>query len=343
VFCYVGAGWYAPGKTIRDLQDEMRGHLDAGYTMVKMKVGGMPLADDLKRVEAVKSIVPRGGKLIWMDSTAEIAPVGVLVGPLRDKQALAIPATRAAYLERTPADLPFPQMMRFQADGKLSDKGVFTGHVEQSYRGDIELIMRSAFRQVPQSQWKPFVQRFSNSIGFGGEVKEPEVSAVEKTSEPFHLAYDYTREKYSEWDDHRINPPMPAVGWESMPGVKQIKPVDDIEIGSPGEQVYATSIKLPDGWHLFPPNGVDLKEDWAEYHSKYSFANGTFSAERRLVFKQGKVPLADWDKYLKFREAIYAAKQQKSMSLASRAEATYAEYRRQKASGSGGRGFRLPL
>ncbi|MGB6287525.1 MAG: enolase C-terminal domain-like protein [Xanthobacteraceae bacterium] len=63
VFCYVGAGCYAPGKTIRDLQDEMRGHLDAGYTMVKMKVGGMPLADDLKRVEAVKSILPRGGKL----------------------------------------------------------------------------------------------------------------------------------------------------------------------------------------------------------------------------------------------------------------------------------------
>ncbi|HET8918655.1 MAG TPA: enolase C-terminal domain-like protein, partial [Xanthobacteraceae bacterium] len=63
VFCYVGAGWYAPGKTIKDLRDEMRGHLDAGSTMVKMKVGGMPLADDLKRVEAVKSILPRGGKL----------------------------------------------------------------------------------------------------------------------------------------------------------------------------------------------------------------------------------------------------------------------------------------
>src|SRR5215470_18567862 len=63
VFCYVGAGWYAPGKTTKDLQDEMRGHLDAGYTMLKMKVGGMPLADDLKRVEAVKSILPRGGRL----------------------------------------------------------------------------------------------------------------------------------------------------------------------------------------------------------------------------------------------------------------------------------------
>src|SRR5215468_10074075 len=63
VFCYVGGGWYAPGKTTKDLQDEMRRHLDAGYTMLKMKVGGMPLADDLKRVEAVKSILPRGGKL----------------------------------------------------------------------------------------------------------------------------------------------------------------------------------------------------------------------------------------------------------------------------------------
>ena len=44
-----------------------------------------------------------------------------------------------------------------------------------------------------------------------------------------------------------------------------------------------------------------------------------------------------------FCAAINAAKQQKAVSLEKRAEATYAEYRRQKASGSGGRGFRLPL
>jgi serine/threonine protein kinase/tetratricopeptide (TPR) repeat protein len=44
-----------------------------------------------------------------------------------------------------------------------------------------------------------------------------------------------------------------------------------------------------------------------------------------------------------FCEAIRTAKEQKSVSLEKRAEATYAEYRRQKASGSEGRGFRLPL
>ena len=44
-----------------------------------------------------------------------------------------------------------------------------------------------------------------------------------------------------------------------------------------------------------------------------------------------------------FREAIKIAKEQKSVSVEKRAEATYAEYRRQKASASGGRGCRLPL
>ena len=44
-----------------------------------------------------------------------------------------------------------------------------------------------------------------------------------------------------------------------------------------------------------------------------------------------------------FQAAIRIAKQQKSVSLEKRAEATYAEYRRQKARGSEGRGFRLPL
>jgi tetratricopeptide (TPR) repeat protein len=44
-----------------------------------------------------------------------------------------------------------------------------------------------------------------------------------------------------------------------------------------------------------------------------------------------------------FCEAIRIAREQKSVSLEKRAEGTYAEYRRQKASGSGERGFRLPL
>jgi L-alanine-DL-glutamate epimerase-like enolase superfamily enzyme len=63
VFCYVGGGWYWPGQTIKDLQDEMRRHLGAGYTMVKMKVGGLPLDEDLRRLEAVLEVVGSGAHL----------------------------------------------------------------------------------------------------------------------------------------------------------------------------------------------------------------------------------------------------------------------------------------
>jgi L-alanine-DL-glutamate epimerase-like enolase superfamily enzyme len=63
VFCYVGGGWYWPGQTIKDLQDEMLRHLGAGYTMVKMKVGGPPLDEDLRRLEAVLEVVGSGTHL----------------------------------------------------------------------------------------------------------------------------------------------------------------------------------------------------------------------------------------------------------------------------------------
>jgi L-alanine-DL-glutamate epimerase-like enolase superfamily enzyme len=63
VFCYVGGGWYWPGQTIKDLQDEMRRHLDAGYAMVKMKVGGLPLDEDVRRLEAVMQVVGSGDRL----------------------------------------------------------------------------------------------------------------------------------------------------------------------------------------------------------------------------------------------------------------------------------------
>jgi D(-)-tartrate dehydratase len=63
VACYVGGGWYTPGQTIRDLLDEMRRHLDSGYQMVKMKVGGLPLDEDVRRVAAVRDMLGPGQAL----------------------------------------------------------------------------------------------------------------------------------------------------------------------------------------------------------------------------------------------------------------------------------------
>lgn len=53
VWVYAAGGYYYPGKDIPQLVDEMRRYVDLGYESVKIKIGGAPLADDLKRIEAV--------------------------------------------------------------------------------------------------------------------------------------------------------------------------------------------------------------------------------------------------------------------------------------------------
>lgn len=63
VFVYAAGGYYYPGKGLEGLVAEMQGYLDRGYTVVKMKIGGAPLADDCKRIEAVLKMLPTGCKL----------------------------------------------------------------------------------------------------------------------------------------------------------------------------------------------------------------------------------------------------------------------------------------
>ncbi len=63
VFVYAAGGYYYPGKNVAALQDEMKRYLDLGYAMVKIKIGGESLADDLKRIEAVIKVTGSGSKL----------------------------------------------------------------------------------------------------------------------------------------------------------------------------------------------------------------------------------------------------------------------------------------
>ena len=63
VFVYAAGGYYYPGKNVKALQDEMKKYLDLGYSVVKIKIGGEPLADDLKRIEAVIKVVGSGKNL----------------------------------------------------------------------------------------------------------------------------------------------------------------------------------------------------------------------------------------------------------------------------------------
>ena len=73
VSVYAAGGYYEPGKGLAELQDEMRGFLDAGYTRVKMKIGGADLATDRRRIEAVLELLGDGSQLA-VDANGRLSP-----------------------------------------------------------------------------------------------------------------------------------------------------------------------------------------------------------------------------------------------------------------------------
>ena len=63
IFVYAAGGYYYPGKDDSQLKDEMRSYLDRGYNVVKMKIGGASLSEDLRRIESVLSVLKDGQQL----------------------------------------------------------------------------------------------------------------------------------------------------------------------------------------------------------------------------------------------------------------------------------------
>src|SRR5499433_2088557 len=63
VFVYAAGGYYYPGKDLSALRGEMRGYLDRGYNVVKMKIGGASIEEDRARIEAVLKEIGKDAQL----------------------------------------------------------------------------------------------------------------------------------------------------------------------------------------------------------------------------------------------------------------------------------------
>jgi L-alanine-DL-glutamate epimerase-like enolase superfamily enzyme len=63
VFVYAAGGYYYPGKDLEALKQEMLKYIDRGYTVVKQKIGGATLDEDVRRIEAVLGVLKPGQRL----------------------------------------------------------------------------------------------------------------------------------------------------------------------------------------------------------------------------------------------------------------------------------------
>lgn len=250
----------------------------------------------------VITVVPEGKAFVWLDTTPEVAPYGMLQASLRDEQALVIPTAGTPVLMTTPADLPFASIERLDAKAALAADGTLTARMEYTLRGDSELLLRSVFHQTAPAQWQDLVQRFSYGSGFMGTVSNVDVENLENTAAPFRFSYDYLRKEYADWANLRITPPVPPLGLPLDPDAA--KPAEPFNTGAPGESVYRSTVSLPPGFTIEIPEGAKAETDFAAYSASYAVKDGVLSAERRLLTKKSKAPASAWPDYMKFGKAV---------------------------------------
>jgi tetratricopeptide (TPR) repeat protein len=248
------------------------------------------------------TVIPQGKQVTWLDTTPEVAPYGMLMSGLRDKQALVIPSSAASYLMKTPADPPFPAEDHLVMRGDLNNEGTFKGRGDLTLRGDSEVLYRGIFHYSARAKWQDVMQAISYRLGFGGEVSNVQVDDPAATRQPFHLTWEYERKKYGDWENRQILPPTGGIPINFIDEEK--KPRSPIQVGSPGTTVYTAELTLPVGFTMEAPANVDLKTSFAEYHAKYSVTNGKFLTERRLVILKKEVPAEDWQKYVAFQKEL---------------------------------------
>ncbi len=252
---------------------------------------------------------------IWLDSTPGFAPFRLLVAPIRDQQALVVPASATASLERTPADPPFPYFERFEAVASLDKDGLLKSHMDLSIRSDNELAFRFLLQRAAPAQWNEAMQSVSQAMGFQGTVSNTDFRQKEPAG-PLQISYDYTRPSFADWDHRRILPLFPVLEINIID--KDKAPDHDIDQGWPRKLTAVTRIKLPERYKATLPDLIHVDRSYATFDQTYRMEQGDLVVERTFAVLKRKVPKAEWQDYYAFTKDIGAENGEKYISLNAR-------------------------
>ncbi|HUO33840.1 MAG TPA: DUF3857 domain-containing protein [Candidatus Acidoferrum sp.] len=253
-------------------------------------------------ITAVPGVLPDKNELLWMDTTAEVAPFRMLVRKLRDKSALLVPPDGDGKIVTTPADPPFLSTQRVDITGEISDLGKLTAKVHYILRGDNEFVLRVAFRRTPRTQWKQLGQTLAALDGIRGEVTSVDPSDPSAIRDPFELTFEFNEPNYLDWSakNAKIALPLLTIG---LPPADEDDP-GPIKLGSPLDVDMTLRLTLPANFTAQPPVAISVSRDYAEFKSSYQFDNHVLTASRSLDFKMREIPASRFSDYSAFERAV---------------------------------------
>ncbi len=286
----------------------------AGFRADAVLIGaGIHIDKDLPAPNSFNHVITaverKDDKRLWLDATAEVAPPGMLIASLRDEDALLILPTGEPLLTKTPAAPPFQAFDHYEARATLDGNGKLHAHFDVTMRGDLELLMRAALFSSGRAQWQQIGQGLSGGMGFGGTVSAFNASSVNTPAQPLSFTYDYEREDYGDWPNHRILSLLPGSLFAQTELTKQ--PDEPIALGAPRLETARSTITLPDAFTAPTlPVNVHASSSFAGFDLTYTLHRSGKSTdlvtEARLEIKTPSLPASAWMEYAEFAKNIAA-------------------------------------
>lgn len=252
--------------------------------------------------------VPTGKSILFLDTTAEVAPYGMLLAPLRHKKALVITGPSTAEFMETPSDPPFAAQEVFDLQGKVDESGTLEAEVNYYIRGDAEILFKTAFRQASPGKYKDLVQGLSYYGGFAGDVSQIKVEGLENLDDGIRILYHYHRPQYFDLQDQVPKKSLP-LSFSHFPKWEEDEETLRLYT-SPGQLTHKCRIELPSGVNIQAPLDVRLDREYAHYQASYSVQKNIVTAERKISILTPEITATHRADYGAFQKAIDADESQ---------------------------------
>lgn len=235
----------------------------------------------------VVTAIPNGedpGRWTWMDTTAEVAPFGMLTTATRGRRALSLGTARLpARVLTTPEEGPFPFADSLEIDGTISPLGVLTANVRLASRGDSEVIVRSAVRALPRESLDGFVKGLVKAFKLNGEFSNIKVSDPLQMESPFEVTFTLRVGGFLDWA-------ATASKLQTLTGALDVQTLDaehhpltrDRKVGAGSAIHRRLVLRLPPGYTATPPVGVNAVHLDMRYSSTYTVDGSTLTVDRRF-------------------------------------------------------------
>ncbi|MEJ2008104.1 MAG: DUF3857 domain-containing protein [Acidobacteriota bacterium] len=271
----------------------------------------------------VMIVVPMDDRNIWLDSTLQTAPPGILSPAVMGKRALLIERGSNGLIT-VPDSPPSPQQDTATATGSVDAAGKLTLDFVAEAAGFTGVYMRQVFRLQDKSRLAKFVKRMARYQLAGATGSHSSSSNPDDLTQPFK--YQYTIAKASYLDilekDQEVRLPILTVvpdQWhteiaeadeENKETAKSsssgcaTNPQRKINLYGPLEEQETLSLTIPGNYQAVLPEPIHVVRPFGSYTSSYSFDHGHFQLHRELKLNAAKIPLAELEMLRNFQGLI---------------------------------------